>query len=107
MPAKKKKTEAAPALDPEAREKQLTNLAMNAAEKQLKDGTASAAVITHFLKLGSERNKLELEKLRSESTLISAKSDTVKSGQRQERDTKEAIEAMKRYSGQSNADDHE
>lgn len=104
---KKKNASPAPSLDPKEREKQLVNLAMNVAEEQMKNGTASAAVITHFLKLGSERDKLEREKLQHETTLLTAKSDSVISGRKVEEDTQAAIEAMKKYAGSSNADDHE
>lgn len=104
---KKKNASPAPSLDPDEREKQLVNLAMNVAEQQMKDGTASAAVITHFLKLGSERDKLELEKLQHETVLLTAKSDSVVSSRKAEEDTKAAIDAMKKYAGSSNADDHE
>ena len=45
-----------PALSPEARENQLIDLAVNLAEQQLLDGTASSQVITHFLKLGHVQN---------------------------------------------------
>lgn len=107
MVKKKNAKSPAPSLDPDEREKQLINLAMNAAEKQMKDGTASSAVITHFLKMGSQRDKLEREKLIKETALLAAKSDTVVSGQKAEEDTKAAIEAMKHYSGESNADDHD
>ena len=52
-----------PALTPEARENQLVSLAINLAEQQLRDGTASSQVITHYLKLGSQKERLEREKL--------------------------------------------
>ena len=47
-----------PALTPEARENQLIYLATNLAEQQLRDGTASSQVITHYLKLGSTKEKI-------------------------------------------------
>ena len=56
-----------PAISPDAREKQLISLAIDLAEQQLKDGTASSQVITHFLKMGSEREKLERERLEEEN----------------------------------------
>ena len=52
-----------PALTPEARENQLVSLAVDLAEQQLRDGTASSQVITHYLKLGSTKERLEKEKL--------------------------------------------
>ena len=44
-----------PALTPEARENQMIALAVDLAEQQLRDGTASSQVITHYLKLGSTK----------------------------------------------------
>lgn len=43
MPKKKP-----PAMSPEARENQLISYAVDLAEQQLLDGTASPSVITHF-----------------------------------------------------------
>lgn len=56
-----------PAMTPKARENQMIALAMDAAERQLLDGSASSQVITHFLKLGTERERLEREKLEKEN----------------------------------------
>ena len=56
-----------PALSPEARENQMISLAVDLAEKQLIEGTASSQVITHFLKLGTTKAELEKEKLRKEN----------------------------------------
>jgi hypothetical protein len=53
-----------PAMTEEGRESQMVSLAMDLAETQIVDGTASAQVITHYLKLGSSREKLEQERLR-------------------------------------------
>lgn len=88
-----------PAMTPEARENQLIALATDLAEQQLIDGTASPSVITHFLKLASTRQQLELEKMRSETELLRAKADAVQSNQRSEELYAEAIAAMRRYSG--------
>ena len=60
-----------PALTPEARENQMISLAVDLAEKQLIEGTASSQVITHYLKLGTMNHKLELEKLKKENELLS------------------------------------
>ena len=62
-----------PVKSSEAREEQLTALAMDVAEKQMREGTASPLVISHFLKLGTARAKLESERIRKESELASAK----------------------------------
>lgn len=90
-----------PALTPEARENQLVNLAVDLAEQQLRDGTASSQVITHFLKLGTVNHQLELEKLRKENQLMEARTEAIQSAKRVEDLYTEAMNAMRRYSGMS------
>lgn len=94
MPAKSR-----PAMTSEARENQLMALATDLAEQQLRDGTASPSVITHFLKLASTKQQLEIEKLKSETEFLKAKAEAVQSNQRSEELYSEAIAAMKTYSG--------
>lgn len=89
-----------PALTPESRETQLISLADDMAEEQLRSGTASAQVLTHFLKLGSTRNRLEEEKIRNENLLISARLEQIASSQRIEQMYEDALNAMRSYSGQ-------
>lgn len=91
-----------PALTPEARENQLIAKAINLAERQIEEGSASSQVITHFLKLGTQKEKLELEKLVKENELLKAKTEAIASGQRQEELYQQALDAMKYYSGNSN-----
>lgn len=93
-----------PATTPEARELQLIALATDLAEQQLRDGTASSQVISHFLKLGCSRAELEREKLARENELLRAKAEALQSDQRKEEMFKEAIEAMRRYQGISSGD---
>lgn len=88
-----------PATSPEARESQLVNLAVNLAEKQLKDGTAAPSVINHFLKLASRRETIEREILDRQAKLLEAKTNSLQKEKEAERTAKEAIEAMKQYSG--------
>lgn len=88
-----------PALTPEARENQLISLAVDLAEKQLREGTASSQVISHYLKLGSTTAKLEKERLRLENELTKAKTQQVNSSETSEQLYKEAIKAFQRYSG--------
>ena len=59
-----------PALTPEARENQLISLAVDLAEKQLQEGTASSQVITHYLKLGSTKEKIEKEILEKQGFVV-------------------------------------
>lgn len=88
-----------PPLTPEGKENQMISLAMDCAESQLRDGTASSAVIVHFLKLGTERAELEREKLIHENELLKAKTQSIESATNVEKLMKEAIEAMKSYGG--------
>ena len=71
-----------PALTPEARENQMISLAVDLAEKQLLEGTASSQVITHFLKLGSTKAQVEKELLERQRDLAAAKTDSLKSQQK-------------------------
>lgn len=84
---------------PEESENMLINLAVTLAEKQLRDGTASPSVISHYLKLAGQRDKLELEKLRQETMLAKAKAESIASAARTEELVQEAVDAMRRYSG--------
>lgn len=89
----------APAETPEAREQQMINLAMNLAEKKLRDGTASNSIIVHYLKLGTARAEVEKEKLRAETDLAMAKIENMKSQERTEELYAKAIGAIKTYQG--------
>lgn len=88
-----------PAKTPEGREKQLISLAYDLAEKQLVDGSASAQVITQFLKLGSTRERLEQRKLDGEIELTKAKIQQIASVEKIEKLYTDAINAMRNYGG--------
>ena len=94
-----------PALHPDSREQQLIAAAVDLAEKQLLEGTASSQVITHYLKLGSSKERLEKEKLEEENKLLRAKTESIKSAKKQEELFAEAIRAMRHYSGRDEYDD--
>lgn len=93
-----------PALTPEAREQQLVSLAVDLAEQQLIDGTASSQVITHFLKLGSSRADLERAKLEHETKLLEAKTEAIQSQKNMEELYSQAIAALKSYSSPGDDD---
>lgn len=86
-------------MTPEDREQYLINLSLDVAEKQLREGTASSQVITHFLKLGSSRELAEQEKLKEETKQISAKIDSLEASAKSDERYTAAIEAMRRYQG--------
>lgn len=90
-----------PASTPEAREKQMVSLAIDLAEKQLEEGTASSQVITHYLKLGSMREQLEREKIKQENELLKAKVEAIEAAKRSEELYQKALDAMRTYSGQN------
>ena len=94
-----------PAATPQEQENRMVALATNLAERQLKDGSASAAVITHYLKLATEKEKLERDKLRAENKLAEAKVQQIKSQERTEELFSEAIKAMTTYGGHLNNHD--
>ena len=96
-----------PALSPEARENQMISLAVDLAEKQLMEGTASSQVITHYLKLGSTKERLEKEKLEEENKLLKARTEALQSAKRVEELYANAIAAMKQYSGNGRGDEDE
>ena len=96
-----------PTLTPEAEENQLIALATEAAKQQLLDGTASAQVITHFLKLGSRREKLEQSMMEEKAAYLAAKTEAIKATKRMEELYADALAAMKRYSGENDYDDYD
>nr|DAM76707.1 MAG TPA: hypothetical protein [Caudoviricetes sp.] len=77
----------------------MVNMAYKLAERQMMEGTASSQVITHFLKLGSSREKREMEKLEEENKLLRAKTESLESTKHVEELYAEAIKSMKKYSG--------
>lgn len=93
-----------PALTPEARENQLISLAVDLAEKQLMEGTASSQVITHYLKLGSTKERIEREILEKQKELIEAKTQNLQSAKRVEELYENALSAMRDYSGHGDSD---
>lgn len=96
-----------PATTPEARENQLIALAVDLAEKQLSKGTASSQVITHYLKLGSTKERLEKEILGEQKELLKAKTEAIQSGKRVEELYKSALDAMRAYNGQGKEEDYD
>ncbi len=92
-----------PAMSPEARENQLIALAYDLVEQRLRDGTATSQETTHFLKLGSRKEKLEEEILQEQKKLMTAKTEALQSSKRVEELISNAMDALKTY-GVSNGD---
>lgn len=95
-----------PAISPEARENQLIAKAVDLAERQLDEGTASSQVITHFLKLGTEQARLEREKLKRENLLLEAKAESIKNQQRSDEVYEQVMNALRLYSGNGDPDEY-
>lgn len=95
-----------PAITPEARENQMISLAMDLAEQQLRDGTASSQLITEFVKRGSTKARLEKEILKEQKELMAAKTESMKSAKRIEELYEDAIKAMRNYGGHGDADEY-
>lgn len=95
-----------PPITVEAKENQMGSLAMDLAEKQLREGTASSQVITHFLKLMSTKEQLEKERLKEENKLLKAKTEALEAQKESKQLYEDAIKAFKRYSGQDVSDEY-
>lgn len=96
-----------PAQSVEARENQLISLAVDLAEKQLMEGTASSQVITHYLKLGSTKERLEKQILEEQVDLLKAKTEALQSAKRAEELFADAMKAFAQYRGDSGPDDED
>lgn len=104
MPKKEaRKSRPAPTL--EARENQMIALAVDLAEEQLRKKTASAQVITHYLKLGTSRERLEQEQLKKKNALLESQKEAVDSAGRVEQLYEKALKAMKSYAGGETEED--
>ena len=97
----------APATTLEGRERQMVALATDLAERQIRDGKASSQIISHYIRLGTVREELEREKLKSDNRLAQAKIEAIASGKRIEELYSEAMSAFKSYSGQEEPRDHD
>lgn len=96
-----------PATTPEARENQMIAMAVDLAERQIADGTASAQVITHFLKLGTTRERLEQKKLELESDLLRVRAESLEANKGAEELYSKALDAMRTYTGQAPDEEYE
>ena len=101
MPQKHDEGKRRYAATPEARERQIISDAYDLAEQQIRKGTASSQVITHFLKIGSEKEKLEKEKLKQDNLLTKAKIESLASAKKVEEMYAEALTAMRTYTGRT------
>lgn len=90
---------------PEGREAQLIAAAYDLAERQIREGTASSQVISHFLKMGTQEARLQREILAEQKKLVVAKTESIESMKERNVLYQEAINAIRHYNGQDrNAD---
>lgn len=90
---------------PEGRELRLSSLALDAIERRIKDGTASAQELVFFAKAGSPREQLEKTRLEYENELTRVKIEAMESAKRTEEMYAEALIALRGYSGQDDEDE--
>ena len=96
-----------PAPNPEIAEQRCIDASFSLALRQLEDGSASPSVITHFLKMGTEKTRLEREKLEKETALLKTREHAIRSAEQTEKIYSDAVQAMKIYTGQINEDDED
>lgn len=93
-----------PARTPEERESVLISKSLNLIEKQIDDGTASSQVLAIYAKYGSERERLERERLRNENEVLRKKVESMEAAIDVKNLMEEALYAFKGYSGKSQDD---
>ena len=103
MPERKTKRQSPRSV--KAKENEMINLAMDEAERRMKDGTASSQIITHYLKLGSVKERLEEDILEEKKKLLIAQTEAIESAKRVEKLYSRAIQMMKFYNPDSEEDD--
>jgi hypothetical protein len=94
-----------PATSAETRELELASQAYDLAEEQIQEGNASSQVITHFLKMGSSRERLEQARIAHENELLQVKREAIEGQKRVEELYMAALEAMRSYAGNAPAQD--
>lgn len=96
-----------PAISPEARENQLISLAYDVAEERLRNGTATSQEVVHFLRLGSMKERKEMELMEKKNELMTAKTEALQSAKRIEELYKDAITAFRSYHSSAEGEDYD
>ena len=104
MPQNRKRP---PARTPEEEENYMISIAVQAAEKKILEGNASSQLLCHYLKLATQKERLEKEKLENEITLLRAKTEAIASAKQMDEIYTAAIRAMGLYTGSSNSFDED
>lgn len=90
---------------PEGMETKLIGLAMRNAQELLEARKAPTTVLVHFLKLGSLRAEIELQKARNERDLLIARTDETRAKTDRGQIAADAIAAFRSYRSSEDADD--
>lgn len=88
-----------PSISPEVDKRRMRSLAMSNLINRLEDGTATSQMISLAMSISSEKEDMELEKLKNENALLVAKREALESQKASEEAFNEALEAFKQYSG--------
>lgn len=96
-----------PVTSPEAYEKKLVAMAYSLAEERLRNGTATSQEIVHFLRLGSLKERKELEMMEKKNELMTAKTEALQSAKRIEALYADAINAFKSYRPPADEDEYD
>lgn len=94
-----------PAKTSEERENQLISLATDEAERRIRNGSATSQLLVHYLKLGTEKARLENDKLRAENQLLIKKAEAAEAAKQSSQLYEDAIKAFRKYSGQEDTNE--
>lgn len=96
-----------PAKTPEERESLLISKSLNLIEKQIDEGSVSSTVLSIYAKAGTERDRLEKDRLRNENEVLRKKVESMEAAIDVKNLMEEALGAFKGYSGRATDDDEE
>lgn len=88
-----------PPINAKEHEDILVNLAFDLVEERLRNGSASSQETVHFLKLGSYKERLEIDKLEKEVELLRAKTIYLESQEQTNEKLQAVLDSMQLYSG--------
>lgn len=90
-----------PLMSVQAREEQIAGYALDCAERQIREGTASPSVLVHFLRATSTKEALERQLLEQQNELLRVKRESAELQMQSESKYNEALQAFRGYSGTS------
>lgn len=83
----------------------MISMAYDLVEERLRNGTATSQEVCHFLRLGSMKERKELELMQKKNELMTAKTEALQSAKRIEELYSDAISAFKSYRGDLEEED--